>query len=365
MKATQFFAAAAIAALALAGCSTNEPAENPGAPKTVTVKVVTSGIARAADKTTVPYGYKTPVNDVTLYFLDGNDRVVSSVGYLTGAEITNGKTFTGISASAVKVYVVANTTNSANGTPLFPGLTGVSLNQPKSVIETMAAAVGTQMNNSDMGIDNVVLSGENSFIPVGATDYTASVTLTPAVCRFEVTSITANQSGVDKVTAFDLSGIYLNTYYSQFTIGGGFVAGSYYGLSNTEAELAGVDDVMKDVNLGKTGALTYSTSATDAARVWAYMMAVGNTPPMIVFKLDNVEVNGMGTLPSTKYVTVKNFKDSGTGQLISPKRGEVYVIRDVAFTPNDITDNPHDEDISITVTVEVMGWKVYSVDPLL
>lgn len=347
---------AVLFAAAFSACS-NDSADQKdlGPEKSVTVKLLTTPISKAADKTSVPYGALTPVNDVTVFFLDDNDRTVSAKGTMTGAEITSGKTFTGVNPATTKVYIVANSNH--GGSPLFPGLNSIGLNQTKSDIEALSASAGSQMGSTAMGIDNALLSGEAALVQVNATDYTVNVPITPAVCRFEVTSIT----GYGDITAFDLEGIYLNTYYPQFTIGGGS-AGTYYGISTTATELTNnVASFMKDAGLNKSGSLTYTN--TDPANVWAYMVPVYTTSPRIILRLDNLAVNSLPMSPSTQYITVKNFKDATTGEAVVLKRGEVYVVKDIRFTANDVTINPNQDDINVTVTVEVKGWKVFSVDP--
>ncbi len=359
MKTTKLFATAAIAAFALAGCSKGEPAKiTETAPKTVTVSVA-SGLTRAIDKTPVTTGYKTPIHDVVLYFLDGNNRIVSTVQEMNGGEINEGKTFANINASAVKVYVVANVKNFVSGNELFSGLKTIPLNHTRAEIEAMASSIVSQMDQSVTGVDHATLSGEASFTPTAASQYAASVVLTPAVSRFEITSVTADQSHSDKVTAFDLTGIYMNTFYSDFTVGGGY-GGTYTGALTTQAALNNIMPVMKDDNFSKSGSLTYRSSAD---KVWAYMMPAGDTAPIIVFRLENVQVNGAPTTNTTKYITVKSFRNADTNELLLPKRGEVYVINDVLFTPDKLTDTPNEGDISVNVKVEVKGWTVIPYNP--
>lgn len=349
------FLVVGLVAATVFGCAKSDDNNSNGADKQVTVKIKTTAVGtRAGDKTTVPFGAVSTVNDVTVFFLDGNDRVVSSQGTMTPSEITTGKTFTGVNPATTKVYIVANTNNA--GSPLFPGLASIGINQTKADIEALSAIAGTQMGASAMGIDNVVLSGEAALTAINATDYTAHVPVTPAVCRFEVTSIT----GINDITAFDLEGIYLNTYYPQFTIGGGS-AGTYYGLSVAEADLVNVAAYMKDTALAMTGSLSYKHA--DPTKVWAYAVPAGNTSPRIILRLDNVAIGGIGSLPSTQYITVKNFTDHLTGDPVIIKRGEVYVVRDIQFEGDDLTDLPNQDDINVTVTVEVKGWKVFLVDP--
>lgn len=258
-------------------------------------------------------------------------------------------------------------------------------------------------------------------ITFDSSDLTASVSISllPVVSRIELAGITVGSladredpdyEAVTVNTGFDLTGIFLNDYYNQYTWSGSFEDTNAI-INQTKTSL--VDGI--DATAGELGDIftiaqknvEYDTNkfvpvlAGSTSPVWAYNTTAGQLPKLMVriqspaasTSPDGDDINesslydslidsgltteeaaiaadtdGDGTHATTepivKYFTVTGYRAAGetTGQLSAFEPGNIYR---VSAIPTDIDWMTTAGEYSLTVTVEVEDWTVVELDPIM
>lgn len=312
-------------------------------------------------------------------------------------------TITGVPNTATSLYFMANIRTTAGaGFPIVDGAT--------------SADARLRLDKLQADVKHVPMSGlSTTFAPAGATVVTASVALTPIVARLELGQITCqNQNGVGQpavssdITGYKLSGVFINNVRQSVLLNGtpyltgtpidiknqaGWGTGwaSYFAPGNSIFPyFAGGSPVAPGdwvpnafVNYcTPTGnpAMTFYPDETHGAtstdpglpikKAWAYQVCPSttvqpNTPadvPHLILKLTDVSYQTSELGEPIQYITVTKYKD-GSGPITEFKRGHVYRIENLIFTHNEATDEPYQQNITVTATVTVVPWEVNPITP--
>lgn len=360
------FFAMALAALTMFSCSK----ENTDAPEGQTVgKTMQITIAKAP---TGKAGGAPAANDATTisgdsYVLgfDGVDYA-SKLVYKESAMIEAGiaATVTGVPTNTAHFAIVSNL-SATDGAKIVQGMTYKAYNELLFAIAEYQTIATAPMTNSGAQ----TLNKENPAV------WTLAVSIAPIVSRIEVASISANDDpavATDEVTAFDLVGVYVNGYFTQFTMAG-TQGGTQTPLVRVGADLRHADDggaagstVPKwsyDYYATALSALTSYSAANvtggAAGDVWNYMISPAGmgAMPRIVFEINNVSVNGVALGAATSFfVTVKSFKDNRDVPITSIARNTIFKISDVQFDGTNLGVEPNQETVSVEATVTVLDW---------
>ncbi len=189
--------------------------------------------------------------------------------------------------------------------------------------------------------------------------YLANIVLTPLISRLELLSVLGGaNAGGDAITAFKVTGVFLDDDYPQFTFGGSSAGTQHSQLQSTT--FTGVT--------GDTGSWAANTVGGDliatpgTGKVWAYNVASGSVTRLIV-RLEDVkwqpsggaEIDLTGTV---YYLTVTSY----TG-ITSFARGTIYRVgvsgeSDFVFTPDDLELEPNPINVLLDVKVAIEEWTV-------
>lgn len=356
MKQFKFFAVA-LAALTMFSCSKdniNDP-EGPTNGKTMEIKIAGSGLKQGVRNVGTPQaaGYQTSISNgkVDIYCFDGNQdgatllyqtETVSLKGDLAKGYIGVAQ---GIPSTTKYVYVVANTTrsNDSAGTTTLGDVKAMS----KKTTDYQDISK-TPMTNIEGG--NVEEDAQNSGKLI------ASVTLAPAMARIELKKV----KGSGEITEFNLVGVYLDNYYPSFTLNGA-ADGMIVPPVTVGTTLPTNGQVWwYDIRNG-SGALEYTANSNANTEVWNYMIAPGQTPK-IILKLSDVKIGGSSS--TLNYVTVKSFKNTTDQSIISSfDRNMIYKIESISFDDTNITIDPNQESVELTVNVSIKAWTSTDITP--
>jgi hypothetical protein len=199
--------------------------------------------------------------------------------------------------------------------------------------------------------------------------YESSVTLSPLVSRLELVSVkggTDDEDGV--ITGFDVTGVYVDDYYSDFDYTG-FGAGTrkQQGQSTTFTGIGDGDD------FSATNVSGVWTANPTAGKVWAYNVApspaftspVKPVTPRLLIELKNVKHTPDGgteqTLTNatggTFYLTVTGYNSDSD---FAFKRGKIYRIGTASnpfvFDKDDLGLTPNPTNVNMFVEVEIQEW---------
>lgn len=349
-----------------------------------------------------------------LYFIDASGTSIYQ-RELTATEITalantsttaggNTVTITGVPNTAKTLYFMANIKTSA-GTS-FPMVDG-----------TTSADARLRIDKLQANATNVPMSGQSgTFVQNSGNQYRASVVLTPIVARIELGQITCqNQNGAvappvsADITGYKLSGVFINSTRQDVLLNGtpylvgapidiksqaGWATGwaSYFTSANPNfpyylgGSPSGPADWIANslvTYCTPTGAaaLTFYPDATNGStstdpgvtpkKAWGYQICPSTTVsgaspadvPHLILKLTEVAYSDNPLGLPTQYITVTKYKDDLGSPVAEFKRGNVYRIKNLTFTSNETTNQPYENNITVTATVSVAPWIINSVNP--
>lgn len=209
--------------------------------------------------------------------------------------------------------------------------------------------------------------------PVGITitsDTTGEVkvVIAPLYSRIELAQVTGGtnaEGGV--VTAFNVTGVWVDAWHPEFTMGG-LNAGTIY---NQFISTVFTPNTMGDEGTwAATDVAGTLTAVPEANKVWYHHVPAGGLPRLII-RVDGIkyqpttgdEVDLSGDDPY--YITVRSYTDGGT-PLTQFKAGHIYKVGGAAGisfkAPDNIHVVPNPADIELTLTVEVQDWVIVNPD---
>ncbi len=306
------------------------------------------------------------VTDPTLVFNDGYLYFVSGSGQITGFRtVTNGNApLTDISVgietleAGVVIPVLVNTIS-----VYFSGNipTGVTLptSGPYSDVEQTVISLNSQYDVSG-GVTAATIYGGSPIIPPvdPSPNATADIEVRPLASRIEISAITGDAS----ITGpWIVEGIFINKYDSQQYLNAirntagfqdnGDMAAAY--LAGATGYPTADNGKYFDYNAAGVGTLDGGTNAytpTTAGNVWSYNVFAGLVPHIVI------RLSGFDIFSSPQFLTVRTFRTSGDALITSFERGKIYRITDIAFTGNDLVEQPELETQNVEVTVDLIDW---------
>ncbi|MDR0333147.1 MAG: hypothetical protein LBI15_06740 [Dysgonamonadaceae bacterium] len=362
MKSKLFLAAIAVAMM-FASCNNEEvPVIDPGK-GALAVKIVTPGTANRATQaptTGAVYADVDPAGNHRIFFVDAGDNVIRSIALdPTQAIDGEGQVISDVVASW-RVYVVLNAPTSVN---TLTTLTAIKAAGGAVTGLTSLEANGfVPMSNHTDAASMVPNTGGTAGTPAGDADYQAVIEVSPAISRLEVTQISTgvfyNTATLvyTRIVSFDVNGVYVDGYSPNYTFAG---AGS--------GTLAEMDQTFANTGLGDNGPwssnATPAVTPTPAGTVWAYNLAAGAAPRLIIpvtnvvtqTSLDNAAWSA-SSAPDTsvRYLTVTWATNAaGTNALSTFSRANVYQVANIMFSADKLhsTPNPIIADTRVEVTV--------------
>lgn len=410
------FLFAVMAASALVACENQDVAEvqPPVGEKAVTLSIQQTGPKTRGvtdQKGTDEYAV---IGSGIIFFIDnsGNnvykrELTVAEIDALDNTTTTPGGNeimITGVPNTATTLFFVANAMTTAHTS--YPTIEG-----------TTAADARLRIDKLQTDPIHVPMSGQSTpFVSAGGNLYTTSVTITPLVARVEVGQITCkNQNDPAPaisadITGYKLAGVFVNNVRPYVLLAGtpyltgapidikaqvGWTNGwsSYFNATNEVfpyfnggSPSAPSDWVLNSMvtYCSPTGAAALSfypdvnngATSTDpnlpTKQAWAFQVCPSNTVvtrsqaydlPHLILKLTDVTYVANPFGATTKYVTITNYKTANDVAVTKFERGNVYRIINLTFTHNETTNQPYEENITVTATVSVAPWVINEIVP--
>ena len=330
----KFLAFAAIAAsMTLVACNKEVTPEEPGVPKSVTIKLanVVPG-TRSADAPVADNSQVT-LKDFQVFFTDGTTLYKgqsvdggATAHYFTTMSEYEGRTdevFHFLPAAVNKVIVIGNLGGESQATTVA------------ELQETLSIA--DQQDDADLYLyAEAPLTSSTGYDDAGHPLYTATVTLAPRVSRIEIASFTYSTSGepaARKYTDIEISQVLLGNYYESANSVSGTVSGD------------------------RTRPMTEVTHSygTDAVRPAYHFFPnasnIGDANcPQLLIRMVGTDASG-NKVPL--YLATQSFTPAVTADF-----AKIYTI---SFEFDD--DDMGDPEKCVDVTVQVTSWDVVAVTP--
>lgn len=382
--------ASLVITLGLAGCSKsdgdNTPDEN--TPKNVFVKMVlpTSKTKAAVDGTTA----NTPIEfkDGYVVFASASGAITSAIRILpagssnpaTGEvlleDMITGKTFNDLLGSTRAVHILGNVPT---------GITVPTTGNIVSFLKSVPAQVDINTQNfADGSVSAVAVYGGATLVNTSDNNWTANtINPTALVARIEIEKLTLGNS--PDVGSYSVTGFYINNYFQKINLDGSAVtpaltpvnngstpgnyadgtqSGSpYFGTRLFDYAAAGLGEL-------NTGTMAYTTAAASSTDRWAFNVLAGTQPHIIVRVEDVTPAAGSPvTFKPLYFLTISGFKySSGSNigdEIGGMEGGKVYRIANVPFELKNLTEEPEQTKINVSVTIEMLTWEDVPVDVIV
>ncbi len=396
----KLFLMAAAAATILASCVENSVAPTPEGGKTsisVSLSFDSSSATRALD-TWSNNSSSRIISDVLdngyIYVLDNNQIVYrEEIANLTLEDGTTPNTTPNTTTqilgeglgedgeallfpSTATVYVLANIPSNINNPANF-----MDMDELAAAVSTISYGSGTNTDYSKPAMGNVGGTVVRlTEIDNDAKTATAAVSINPLYTRVELKGV----KGKNWVAGFDLVGVYLDNYYTGFTMTGKLVSEPLYdngqdpSIGDKVASGWFGDNLTTPKEWLAPGAAIGPdddvTTTTKVENAWAYNLAAGNIPRIIV-QIDNLKVfpddsEADGEQPDedaasgdwddndNEFITVKKFKKVNGIELTALERGVIYQIEAIEFDSTNVGETPNIKDLEVTAVVEVIDWAI-------
>lgn len=377
--------------------------------------------ATRADANQVPDQTDIQFGNGAVFFTDTDGNIIEYVrvapggaGVVTPSQLDAGHLFKGISSAATYVHVVGNYD--------FSGIISLGKIDDLST-ETFTLA---DMKDDDYGLSKATLYSAGPIVAATSTkainagaNREAEITLAPILSRLELKQVRgdATVNGTDSTGDYELKGIYIDNFYYESSIvchltdlqeivynDAATASGTYpdvasylrysrFNDNNTSTYghysdpdwypiLFDDGDVISGITLNGLGSAGSSNEVKPAKEAWVYnFFPVATYTPHIVLHLTGVEVYDSGTnnwvlRPNPKtgtageaYLTVTNYKKTGTDDAVKIEGGYIYVINDLLFTEDNLRNEPKEPDpdpdknpLDVFVTVKLMKRTTVDVD---
>lgn len=366
---TIFFMTALAVAMLFSACSKEEIDDGT---RTLTVKVeAASSRAIQAPGTTAAITLSTGV-----IFLIAPDGSVDIATAIVPAEVQGaGQIFTGVPSSS-RVFIVGNPTIAAQTELLaatsFAAIQAITTDA-LSYQSTLFSAVA--LSNADGNPAGISITS-----PATAT---VNVSISPVIARLELAGVTGGiyvemnagtpTGNQTRITGFDVIGVFLDSYFPNFTyVGGG--QGTLVEINQTQV----ANPALVPTWPGIQDRSTWTASGTPlvvtpgTGQVWAYNVPATQLSRLVI-AVDNVTYEastdgGTGWAPGTsgnyagiQYITVGGLNvtlGGNTALATQLDRGVIYQIpaSGLVFNTSNLHPNPNPVDVDLTVNVTIQNW---------
>ncbi len=371
MKKFSMLAVAALVSLGLASCAKDDVKTGLGTD--VLALRINTPASRVVE--TAGASGQIQVNSGFVYIADASGTIIheAALNY-ADATSTTGQLITGIPSNSSSVYIIANVSKPSD-------TDAATLTSLKSV----SLPITGQTNYKSVALANN--GGTEATIAAPASDglpATVSLTIAPLISRVELsgvlgkdnagelasdgtTTITSAHAEYVKITGFRVKGVFLTSYYKEFTLSG--------------ASSGSQENVTSGATSFETGDLA-NISATNngsgdfvarPAGVWAQNVVAKGLPRFII-KISDVTATGVGgsavtnivnkageelTLSGAEfYLTMSSTNPYSGAQAPSTDfaRGKIYQIAELEFNSSHLFTLPAEESLDLKVNVTLQDW---------
>ncbi|MFI3287592.1 MAG: hypothetical protein R3Y61_03855 [Rikenellaceae bacterium] len=382
MKTKTLFVAAVAAALAAVSCQRTDLVDNvldEGTPINVVLKIGGVEAAQSRALQEDPGSSVTPeLSDGVVFFYDESSGTIWGNEAIEVSEITagDGQIFEQISSKADMIYIVGNIPSSelsslkANTTITDLKSELLSLSNQSSVEPTAVLLANTYMDSKEEYDAVIKLDDEGE-------DYIAKVLLAPSLSRLQFTDITTEDS---RITSYEVAGVYVDNYHESYVPStDDYITTDPLTVGQDGSLLGTLTSQPYDVPSSAVSSTSGSVSASDFdadSEIFGYNLTPtssasgdGEYTPALIVKLTNIvytDTAGETQTMETGYITVARYSDED-GEITAFESGTLYNIPSGSFVfdLSNITDDPNQPDVEVTVFAEVCPWVISTVTPYL
>ena len=278
---------------------------------------------------------------------DGHIFVINNTGSVTqhvvldvaAATSATGQTLTTPAASDSRIYILGNIPST-----LTPGSIS-TYDQLRTTVVNITTAGQTDytkalLANSDGQAVMVTSSGTGTA--------TVTVPISPLYSRLELAQV----SGGPNIVSFNVTGVFVDRYYSSFTLTGA----SSGALTNQTQRSDFTGNIGDTGNWASTGAAGSAVAVAGSGLSWTYHMAADDLPRFII-RLANVVYNDsqgqQHTLEGTRYITVTGYSGNAPTKF---ERGKIYQIATITFNETNAALTPNPTNVTMNVKTQVVDW---------
>ena len=277
---------------------------------------------------------------------DGHIFVINNTGSVTqhvvldvaAATSANGQTLTTPASSDSRIYILGNIPST-----ITPGSL-TTYDQIRATVVNMQSAGQTDYTKA------LLANADGQAVMVTSTGTgtsSATVQLSPLYSRLELAQV----NGGANIVSFTVTGVFVDRYYSSFTL-----AGASSGTLKNQGTNTDFSDNIGDAgNWASTGAAGSATANPGTGNSWTYHMAADDLPRFIV-RVTNVVYNDNGTqrtLDGTRYITVTGYSGNAPTKF---QRGRIYQVANVTFNENNAALTPNPTNTTMNVKAQVVDW---------
>lgn len=282
------------------------------------------------------------LNNGYVFVLDLSDAVIHKEPLkVNEAKAEPGQRLLEKVATDSRVYIIGNIPEGFDPSGLS-NLAGIKA--AESAITTQTQYTEVALANSD-GVPAAFNTSAD------ATTATVTVSIKPLISRIELVKV----SGMENIKSFKVTGVYVDSYMPNFTYGGTGTGTVHEQMQSTD--FTNLISFYKNEESFTAGG-TPITAAPADSKVWAYNVASGGLPRLII-RLEGITYEKSGVLidvsSNTYFLTVTGYE----GNLTMFERGKIYRLggaNGIVFNDENLASNPNTTDVSLMVRVEINEW---------
>ncbi len=407
MKKVLLFAVAALMGLGLSSCVKEKGTAPEGGERQEMVFKLTLG-NKFSTQTIGAAGTASDanLNNGVVFVYDGDECVGKEALDVTTAT-SGGQLLSVLAPQVGTVYVVGNVPGADEAARLAvfssidvaaTGVTGSTVADLLAITSDITTQQSDYLDVALMGSDPYD-AATDVITAVGATQgqIAVSVAVAPVVSRLELLGVRADAAASTTgmyLARFDVVGVYVDGWHSEFTYGGSYAGSPFVGNNLTVNFVGGADELSDEAAAGTwqfdagnaMNAQVSDPSVTPGVgEVWGYQVASGFTSvPRIVIGLTNIKITDGSTTTArgmtvggvaktaaelaaeTFYVSITGYTQ---GMPVTPVASflpaNIYKVSDVSINPDHLGLTPNPENVALNVTVSVTPWTTVTVAPVL
>lgn len=248
-----------------------------------------------------------------------------------------------------RVYILGNIPSTVNASSL------TTLSQLKAHVETITATAHNAYAKAMLANSN----GEAELVQPNAagTGSEVTVSLTPLYSRMELAQV----KGDANIVSFDVTGVFVDSYYQSFTLDGKS-SGTIVNQSSSTDFTGNIGDTG---TWSSTGAAGSAVAVPGSGKSWVYHMA-SDALPRLVVRVSNIVYkdsnNQQQTLSDVRYITVTGYNEAAITKF---ERGKIYQIASLTLSVDKAALTPNPSDVTLTVKATVIDWVPTSITPVV
>jgi hypothetical protein len=206
----------------------------------------------------------------------------------------------------------------------------------------------------------------------------ANVMVAPTFARIEFKEVRGGASIPPTAGTFKIDGLFLDKYYSEYTIGGGIATGAtYYNRGNVPFDGDAPAGWFCEIPEYPLSSTTSKSITAGSGNVWAFHAAANSTPPTFVVRFSAMRFYEIMTENPDVYDTVSTPTPVPTTELPKYlsitgyagnepfKAGHIYKVSVIEFDYKQVADTPNPDAVNIQVKVDIEPWVVVDLTPVI